>query len=97
MESQFVSARYVNSATLTLEVDLLCLDLGVNVHRDLVKLELEALDLLSNVLNCASSRLVVHVLVLLSDHEVDLLGLSVELLPADLQVLLLRRLHTRLS
>lgn len=70
--------------SLTVEMILLFVRLRLDVHRDSVKLQLEALDLLLQVLNGVDASLLLELGHALVDHEVNLLRLVVGLLPADL-------------
>lgn len=71
---------------LTFEVDFLGLDLGYNVHGDLVELELQGLDILRDRLDGRRVRLLIQLRVAVRDQEVNLLRLAVQLLPADVHI-----------
>ena len=73
---------------LTLEVDSLALNLRHNVHGDLVELEVQVLDLFSNVLDRISSGLFLKLRAGLSEQKVDFFRLAVSFFPADLPLLL---------
>lgn len=74
---------------LTFEMLTLNIALRHNIHRNLVELGLQILDLASEVLHSLKGGLLVHVLGGLRHDEVDFLRLTVELGPAEL--------HRRLS
>ena len=67
-------------------MNFLSLDLCRDAHGDLIKFVLQGLDLLTNVLNSALSRLFCEVLSMLVDDKVDFLRFTVVLLPAHLYV-----------
>ena len=68
---------------LTVVVVLLFVSLRLNVHRDPIQLELQALNLLLQVIHGVDAGLLFELSHALVDHEVDLLGLAVGLLPAN--------------
>ena len=85
------------SLLLTFEVNLLGLHLCLDVHWDLIELVLKVFNLASHILNCVSRRFLIQVLVLLCNDKVDFLRLTIQFLPANVDVVLPVRLKSHLA